>query len=84
MKKPVLNPILNLTLTWSLPAKHSDVFLPGYLPHSLQPSNSPKTYLYTTSVFDIGVELCFMNVTFILTLASTFYKILLPGQIMLF
>jgi len=32
-----------------------------------------KTYLYTTSVFNIRVELCFMNATFTLYLASCMY-----------
>ena len=65
MKKPMLNPTLTLTL--GLPAKHSDVF---YCPYKGEfASNSPKTYLYTASVFDIWVELCFMNATFALNLA---------------
>ena len=40
---------------------------PEHSLHSLQPwvpSNSPKTYLCTTNVFDIQVELCFMNENF--------------------
>jgi len=42
---------------------------------SLAPTlNSPKTYLYTTSVFDIQVELCFMNATFTLYLAPMYWK----------
>ena len=51
--------------------------LPGRSLCSLQPLltlNSLKTYLYTTSVFDIQVELCFMNATFTLYLAPIFLE----------